>query len=185
MDTPLRYSSGIGRRLGLVLLLLALAAACVFVVKALTGGEEDSAGKLSGAGGFRLSYPEGWQPLSQERLAALPGKPLAVLRRADGKGYVVLRGQKRAPQDFGRFSGDLTRELSRRVPDFQKQSSRLVKIRAGEAFFYSYIRKRKGTVHSVLVVPAGDRSYAFNTVSRGGAQDVARETARIILSFDL
>jgi hypothetical protein len=38
-------------------------------------------------------------------------------------------------------------------------------------------------VHAVVIVPAGKRSYALNSVSRGGADDVAREVARIILSF--
>ena len=115
----------------------------------------------------------------------LPGKPLAVLRREGGAGYIVLRREKRAPRSFAQFSSDLTRELDKRVPDFQKQSSRHRAASApGEAFFYSYIRAQRGTVHSVLVVPAGERSYVFNTVSRGGAEKVARETARIILSFD-
>jgi hypothetical protein len=168
---------------------VALLLAATLAVNALTGGGDDGAGnQLQGSStdSFKLSYPDGWRPLSKKRLDALPGNPLAVLRRKDGKGYVILRKEdKRAPRDFGQFSGELTRELEQRVPDFQKQSSRVVKIRAGEAFFYSYIRKRAGTVHSVLVVPAGKRSYAFNTVSRGGATDVARETAKIILSFDL
>lgn len=159
----------------------------IFAVKALTGGDGGEASKVTGssADSFTLSYPDGWQPLPKNRLDALPGKPLAVVRRKDGRGFVVLRKEKRAPRNFTQFSGQLTRALSARIPDFQKQSSRIVKVRAGEAFFYSYIRRKAGTVHSVLVVPAGERSYALNTVSRGGSERVARETARIILSFDL
>jgi hypothetical protein len=166
---------------------IALLVAGVLAVNALTGDDDKSGGQLEGSSrdSFTLSYPEGWRPLSKKRLAALPGNPLAVLRRRDGKGYVVLRREKRAPHSFAQFSGDLTRELKQRVPDFQKQSSRIVKISAGNAFFYSYIRRQRGTVHSVLVVPAGDQSYAINSVSQGGAEKVARETARIILSFDL
>ena len=49
----------------------------------------------------------------------------------------------------------------------------------------SYIRKKKGTVQSVVVIPAGNRTYTLNTVSRGGANDVAREIGRMIVSFDV
>jgi hypothetical protein len=38
-------------------------------------------------------------------------------------------------------------------------------------------------VHTVVLVPNGKQSYVLNTVSRGGSEDVARQVARIILSF--
>jgi hypothetical protein len=173
---------------------LSAVAAVVFLVLAVVLGvkafTEDDAGKpgqleVSGSDSFTLDYPDRWQPLSGEELDALPGRPLAVLRRKDGEGFVVVRRQKRAPRDFNVFSADLTRALDKRVPDFQRQSSRTIKVGAGKAFFYSYIRRRKGTVHTVVLVPAGERSYALNTISPGGAEDVAREVARIILSFDV
>lgn len=161
--------------------------AVVLGVKAFTddGGGKSGQLEVSGSDSFKLNYPSRWQPLSGEELEALPGRPLAVLRRKDGEGFVVVRRQKRAPRDFRSFSTDLTRALDKRVPDFQRQSSRTIRVRAGSAFFFSYIRKRKGTVHTVVLVPAGERSYALNTISPGGAEDVAREVARIILSFDL
>jgi hypothetical protein len=192
VDTAYGEGSRLARRpgrraLAIALTVIAFLVAGLFAVKALTGEEERGAGKLRGpsADSFTLSYPEGWRPLSKEELSTLAGHPLAVVRRKDGKGLVVLRREKRAPASFSEFSRELTRELDKRVPDFQRQSSRTVRIRAGTAFFYSYIRKRKGTVHSVVVVPAGDRSYAFNTVSRGGEPDVARQIARILISFSV
>jgi hypothetical protein len=164
-----------------------LVLAVVLGVKAFT---EDDAGKsgqleVSGSDSFKLNFPKRWQPLSGEELEALPGRPLAVLRRKDGEGFIVVRRENRAPTEFKAFSTDLTRALDKRVPDFQRQSARTIRVRAGNAFFYSYVRRRKGTVHTVVIVPAGTRSYAINTISPGGAEDVAREVARIILSFDV
>jgi hypothetical protein len=169
-----------------VVVLAALAGA-LFAVMTITGDDDGAAHEVTGSSSdkFTLAYPDGWKPIPEKRLSKLPGKPLAVIRRDDGKGFVVLRREKQAPRDFKVFSAQLTGALKARVPDFQKQSSRVVRIRAGEAFFYSYIRRKAGTVHSVVVVPAGKRSYALNTISRGGSEQVARETARIILSFDL
>jgi hypothetical protein len=164
-----------------------LVVAVVLGVKAFTGDDTGKSGQLevSGSDSFKLKYPNRWQPLSGEELEALPGRPLAVLRRKDGEGFVVVRRESRAPGDFKAFSTDLTRALDKRVPDFQRQSARTIRVGAGKAFFYSYIRRRKGTVHTVVIVPAGERSYAINTISPGGAEDVAREVARIILSFDV
>ena len=178
---------GLGSRRNLVLVgALAAAAIAVFlVIQALGGGDDTKGGKLEGSSQnhFTLSYPDSWKPLSQQQLAKLPGQPLAVVRRKDGKGFIVVRKEKRAPKSFGAFSADLTSELKKRVPDFQERSSRTVKISAGKAFLYSYVRKQRGTVHAVVIVPAGKSSYALNAVSRGGADNVAREVAKIILSF--
>jgi hypothetical protein len=35
-----------------------------------------------------------------------------------------------------------------------------------------------------VVVPSGNRTFTLNTVSRGGANNVAREIGRMIVSFD-
>jgi hypothetical protein len=165
---------------GLVLLALA-----VFLLVGALGGDDKPSNRVTGTSkdSFTLSYPSSWRPLSSKELNRLPGNPLAVVRRKDGKGFVVLRRERRAPKNFGGFSADLTTALDKRVPDFQKRSSKVIQISAGKAFFYSYIRKSRGTVHTVVLVPAGKRSYVLNTVSRGGAEDVARQVARIILSF--
>jgi hypothetical protein len=172
--------------------LSALAAVAFFVLAVVLGvkaftGDDGKAGRLevSGSDSFTVKYPDRWQALSGDELAALPDRPLAVLRRKDGDGFVVVRRERRAPANFDTFATDLTRALDKRVPDFQKRSARTIRVAAGNAFFYSYIRRRKGTVHTVVLVPAGERSYAINTISPGGAEDVAREVARIILSFDL
>jgi len=50
---------------------------------------------------------------------------------------------------------------------------------------YSYLRERRGTVHTILIVPAGSRSYVLNSVSQPGADDAAREIGEIMTSFSL
>jgi hypothetical protein len=165
---------------------LLLIAAGVLVAVKLLGSDDDKAGKAteSSNDAFTLSYPQTWRPLSGAELRKLPGHPLAVVRRNDGKGFVMLRREGRAPKSFSAFSAGLTKALDKRVPDFQKRSAKIIKVRAGKAFYFSYIRTGKGTVHTVVVVPAGKRSYLLNTVSRGGAE-VARQVARVILSFEV
>ena len=164
---------------------LVVAVALFFAIKALTGGDDPQTVKAGPADSpFRLSVPKGWRNLSEQELGALPGKPAAVIRREDGKGFVVVRREGRPPKSFQSFTKDLDKEFEKRVPDFQKRTTRTLKIKAGEAFFYSYIRKRAGTVHSVVLVPAQKGSYVLNTVAKGGEDEVAKELGRLIVSFD-
>ncbi len=162
---------------------LVVAIGAFFLVRALAGGGEDTV-KGSSAHTYNLSVPDGWKALGEDELAALPGKPAGVVRREDGKGFLVIRREGRPPQSIQDFSKELDREFRKRVPDFQKRTTRSLKIRAGQAFFYSYIRRKKGTVHSVVLVPAPRGSYVLNTVASGGEDDVARELGKMIVSFD-
>jgi hypothetical protein len=134
---------------------------------------------------FTIRYPPSWRPLSRDELVLLGGTPVAALRRKDKRGFVIVRREKgRAGGDLNKFATALSRGLKRQVSDYQPRTAKLIKVRAGKAFFLSYIRKRAATVHSVVIVPAGRKTFTLNTVSGGRARDVAREIGRIVLSFD-
>jgi hypothetical protein len=164
----------------------ALAGLTMAAFLVLRQGDEASGGVLRGPPGqrFTIDYPNGWRALSPKELRALPGSPLGVLSRDDRKGLVVVSAGGRPARNFEKFSNDLTERLGRRLPDFQPQTASPIHVRAGDAFFYSYVRKREGTANAIVVVPAGRRSYVVNTVTRGGASSVAREVARLVLSFN-
>lgn len=144
-------------------------------------------GTLTGSASdpVRIEYPEGWRPLTAEQLIAFDNAPVAVLQHEDGKGIIVVQRQKPFAGNLQRFARDLREELDRRIADFRESSVRVIRTQAGNAFYYSYVRTRRGTVHIIIVVPAGDRSYVMNAVVSGGTDDAARDTGRIISSFDL
>ena len=152
------------------------------------GNDKNTAGTVTGpnkANAFKISYPNSWQPQSTAKAAAAPGHPLAIIRQKDGKGYVIIRREKgNPPANLAKLGTTLGAQLQRRIPDLKLRSSKTVKIRSGTALFTSYIRKKTGTVQSVVVVPAGSRTFTINTISRGGANDVAREIGKMIVSFD-
>ena len=163
---------------------LVVAAIVYALIGALSGPEQPTAVAGPANAPFRVNVPNSWRTFTQAELSALPGDPVAVMRRKDGKGFLVVRQEGKSPKSFESFTSELDRELERKLPDFQKRTGRTLQIKAGPAFFYSYIRKRGGTVHTVVVVPAGNRSYALNTVAQGGEDDVAKEIGRMIVSFD-
>jgi hypothetical protein len=201
VETPVQQSPGSGppaseapkRRFmrGNAPMIVAVLAAIGAVVLAivLIGGGDDNGGKsgdITGSKGapFTISYPSSWRPVSKKELAKLPGKPEAVLRRKDGTGFLVIRSDPGRAQSFGKLQSNLSTELRKRVPDFKERSSKVVKIKAGKGLFTTYVRSKTGTVHSVLVVPAGKRTFTLNSVSRGGKDKTAREIGKMLLSFD-
>jgi hypothetical protein len=172
-------------RLWIALLVgIGLAIAAFLVVRALN--DDDNGGKLKGssANPFELSYPQGWTPVPKDEVAALSGSPIAVLRRDDRRGIVIINRQQRVPSNLDALSRQLDRRLKGRFSDFQKVSSRTVNVKAGRAFLYSYVRARNGTVHSLLAVPARPGGYTLNAVVRADARDVARQVGTILRSFD-
>ena len=54
---------------------------------------------------------------------------------------------------------------------------------AREGLVYTFVRPRANQVQSVVVAPAGDRSYTLDLVADGDAPDVARELAAMVRSF--
>ena len=164
--------------------LLAVAILATVLVFSLTGGDDRTTVTGPAGSDYRVLLPDAWRSLPGSELSNLPGQPLGVLRREGGKGLVVIRREGRPPASFKAFARELDREFQHRLPDFQRSSVRALRIGAGRAWFYSYIRTRSGTAHSVVLVPADGGSYVLNTVARGGEQAVAKEIGRMIISFE-
>ena len=172
--------------------LLAIVAAVVIGVIALTGDDDSDNGggsttTVSGPADneFTLQVPDGWTEVAADQRQAVPGEPLMVLQRDDQTGLVVVNVQQGKVKNFDAQVRTLDRRLKKAIPDFEKVGARIVEVKAGKALLYSYARKERGTAHSLLVVPAGDKSYSVNGAVPAGENDAAREMGAILLSFDL
>lgn len=170
----------------------AIIAAVVIGVMALTGDDDgDNGGGASTTtitgpadNEFTLQVPAGWTAVPADELAGIPGDPLAVVRRDEQKGLVVVNVQPGKVKNFDAQVRTLDRRLGKAIPDFEKVGARIVDVKAGKALLYSYARRERGTAHTLLVVPAGDQSYTVNGAVPAGEDDAAREMGAILLSFD-
>lgn len=133
---------------------------------------------------FTITRPSGWEALSQDQVAALPGTPLAALRRSDGNGIVVINVEPRSGGKLSQLSTRLESRLSKRIPDFELVSARTVKVKAGSALSISYARTKRGTSNTLLVVPAGGRTFSLSAVVPAGQKDAAKQAGTILSSFD-
>jgi hypothetical protein len=169
------------------LVLIAAAAAAAYVVLGddrPAGGDRAAVAASDPANAFKVVLPNAWRSATKEELAAAPGTPLAVLRRDDGRAFVVVRRSGRIPKDLPTFTRDLDKQLEKRFDDFRRQSAKVIEVRAGSAYNYLYVRAQEGTVQTITIVPADRGSFTLNGIAEGGDATVAREVARVIASFD-
>jgi phage tail protein X len=135
---------------------------------------------------FNLSLPPSWSAVPASRLAAYPGHPVAVLLRKNRTGLIVITSSRSNPKlGLAALGPSLAKNIAARFPDAKTVSAKLVTVRAGTAFYYSFVRTKAGTVNGVLVVPAGKVTYQLNSVTPGDQPQAAKEVGQIFLSFRL
>lgn len=149
---------------------------------ALTGGGERSAQPAatptftSAAKGFTIATPKGWKPVAD-------GKAATVLRRGDDRGVVVIHERPAVAGSLDELAAGLRRSLARKLPGAREAAVRKVAVGGAEGLVYTFVQPASGRVQSVVVAPAGDRSYTLDLVADGDAPDVARELASMVRSF--
>ena len=127
-------------------------------------------------GSYSISTPQGWK-------AVASGPAATVLQRADKRGVVVIRERAALEQPLDAVAAQLERRLEKSVPDFRPAGARVAPVGDEDGLVYTFVRPRAGQVQSVVVAPAGDRSYTLDLVAEGDAPDVARELAGMVRSF--
>jgi hypothetical protein len=158
----------------------ALAGALVLALcLALTGGDsgpEKVATWTPRDGAYEIAMPRGWK-------AAASGPAATVIERADKRGVVVIRKRGAVAEPLDALAAKLERRLRKQVADFRPAGSRVATVGGAQGLVYTFVRSRSNQVQSVVVAPAGDRSYTLDLVADGDAPDVARELAAIVRSF--
>jgi hypothetical protein len=127
-------------------------------------------------GSFSIVTPQGWKTVAS-------GTEATVLQRADKRGVVVIRERAAVTGPLDRLAGNLERTLRRKFADFQPAGARLATVGGGQGLVYTFVRTGSNQVQSVVVAPAGNRSYTLDLVADGDAPDVARELAGIVRTF--
>jgi hypothetical protein len=175
------------RRTGLVGLLSALAGAVA--VLAVIGavhlaGTASSAGPKAAAGGFtaaddafHLDVPKGWSAVR----GTDPGSPVAMLRRPDGQGLVIVRRIPALSGDLRTVARALTSELQAELPSFRFLGARLGRVRAGAAFLYTFVRGHNA--QSIAVTRVKGVTYRIDSIVAAGSPDAARQAGAIVGSF--
>jgi hypothetical protein len=127
-------------------------------------------------GSFSIVTPRGWK-------AVASGSAATVLQRADKRGVVVIRERAAVTGALDGLAGKLERTLRRQIADFRPAGAHLAPVGDGQGLVYTFVRPKANQVQSVVLAPAGNRSYTLDLVADGDAPEVARELAGMVRSF--
>lgn len=151
----------------------------VAVMSALPG----PAAKVVEAKAFHFAVPPGWHEASPTDLAAMPSRPAAALRSADGKAVVTVRRIAPIHATGAQLVSALGTRLRKRFGGFRPVSARFANLRGGRAFVYTFERDPQRTAQTVAFTSAGDATYEIDAVVPGKAHAAARDAAAAIASF--
>lgn len=131
---------------------------------------------------FEIAVPQGWTALRGADLARTPGA-VAVVRRSDGRGLVIVRRTGALKSDPRTLAEGLTSQLRAELPGFRLVGARVGQVRGGGAFLYTFVQGSEGTAQSIAVTSVGGATYRIDTVVPGDAPDAARQAGAIVGSF--
>jgi hypothetical protein len=127
-------------------------------------------------GAFTIAAPRGWKTVAE-------GPDATVLQRSDKRGVVVIRRRAAVSDPLDAVAARLERSLRSRLAVFRPAGARVATMGGSDRLVYTFVRPRADKVQSIVVAPAGDRSYTLDLVADGGAPDVARELGSMVTSF--
>lgn len=134
---------------------------------------------------FKLRYPkQGWEQLTAKDLGSRARGTVAGLKREDNGALVLVQRGGKLDASLDDIADQLTTRLKKEVDDFRFVSSKQVKLPAGDAVTYTFVRTKSDRVQSLVVIPEDDRTFTLNSVIGGGSKDAAREVAEIVNTFD-
>ncbi len=154
------------------------------LVRLSDGSHAAASHTFTGSGNaFAIGVPDGWSALRGAQLAAVPGQPAAAIRRADGRGLVIVRRTGAVNSDLRKVATGLTSELRSRLPGFRLISARIGRVRAGGAFLYTFVRGAGGAAQSLALTKVRGVTYRIDSVVAGDSPDAARQAGAIVGSF--
>jgi hypothetical protein len=148
-----------------------------------SAGKQAKSGTELAASSYTLRYPKGWQKLTKDDIAEAQGAAVSGVKRSDGAGILFVQQGGKLEGDLKTVGDQLTKSFQKRLKDFKHVKTATVKLPAGEALSYTFVRG-SSSVQNLVVVPSGDKTYTLNSIVNGNAQDAAREVAGIIRTFD-
>jgi len=131
---------------------------------------------------IHLTYPSDWRAVSVKTVRGVPSDALIVLQRKDKSGVVIVLSGGRAPA-FNTASADtIGVTLAKTYGDYKFLSARVLRLKLGKAFLFSYLRTKQGMLHTITFIPVGNRSFLIETASPPSNGKVGTEIGKILES---
>ena len=146
-------------------------------------GSRNVASTPVSARSIHLAYPTDWRALTLP--TSVPGvasNAIIVLQRRDKSGVLVVLPGGQAPPFDSSTSRRISLLLAKQYTDYKFISADVVKLGSKETFFFSYLRTRQGDLHTITIIPVGQKSFIIDTASPSASGKLGVEIGNILKS---
>ena len=131
---------------------------------------------------IHLTYPPDWEVASASTVRGAPSRAIIVLQRRDKSGVLVVLPSGKAPAFNASSSKEISSELAKEYADYKFVSAAIVHLRGKTAYFLTYLRTRQGDLHTITILPEGQRSFIIETASPSANAKLGVEIGKILKS---
>jgi hypothetical protein len=170
---------------GVVLLLMVAAAAAALAIFWPFGSDGDSTTVRAddAAATFTIHYPKTWHELPKDKLSGYKPTPITAIQRDGAVATILVTAAKTTSEKPATLAAELDQKLKGQLKDYKRVAASIIKLPAGDAFFFAYLRIKQGTLNTLTVLPLGNRSYVFSTVFPSRSKQIASEVVKIMRSI--
>jgi uncharacterized protein (UPF0333 family) len=167
-----------------VILLAAAGVAAYFVFRPFDATNDSTTVRADDAAAtFTIHYPKAWHELAADKLTAYKPQPIAAIQRTGGNATILVTAATTTSEKPAALAAELDARLKRQLKDYKRVAASIIKLPAGSAFFFAYLREQQGTLNTLTVLPLGNRSYVFSTVFPSASKRIAAEVVKIMRSI--
>jgi hypothetical protein len=132
---------------------------------------------------FTIHYPKTWHEVPQDKLSGYKPLPIAAIQRDKAAATILVTAATTTSEKPATLAAQLDAKLKAQLKDYQRVAASIIKLPAGQAFFFAYLRLKQGTLNTLTVLPLGKRSYVFSTVFPSRSKQIAAEVVKIMHSI--
>ena len=131
---------------------------------------------------IHLTYPSDWRSVSAKTVHGVPSDAVIVLQRKDESGVVIVLSGGKAPAFDTASANIIGATLAKKYADYKFLSARILKLKQEKAFLFSYLRTKQGMLHTITIIPIGNRSFLIETASPPTNGKLGTEIGKILES---
>ena len=134
---------------------------------------------------IHLTYPTTWKSVSATTVHGAPSNAIIVLQRTDKSGVLVVLPGGKAPPLNAISSNKISSELATSYKDYKFVNAAIINLKGKHALFITYLRTKQGDLHTVTILPVGQRSFDIETASPSANGQLGVEIGKILKSVTI
>lgn len=182
LDGTRRYATLL-KIFGIFAVVIAVGLSLWYLASGPASGSRNVASSPVSASTIRLTYPTDWKVITLP--TSIPGvasNAIIVLQRRDKSGVLVVLPGGKAPPFDASTSRKISSLLAKQYADYKFVRAAVVHLGGEAALFFTYLRTKQGDLHTITILPVGQKSFIIDTASPSTSAKLGVEIGKILKS---